>query len=567
MKRLTALVCSMAVAGSLFFVQPVLAFGAQLDNLKGVWISSVYNLDFPQKGSTALQQQQDFIQKLDAIQSMGLNTVIVQVRPMSDALYQSDINPWSEVLTGTKGKDPGYDPLAFMIAETHKRGMEFHAWMNPYRITTSGADLQVLPETHPARKNPGWVLTYKNAMYYNPALSEVKQYICDSVGEVVRKYDVDAIHFDDYFYPANYPLNEGETKDGPQANQRRADVNEMIQMVSQTIKSVKPSVAFGVSPVGIWKNKSSDSTGSETSGSEGYYAVYGDARTWIQKGYVDYIAPQIYWPTGLKAADYETLVKWWANEVNGTNVKLYIGHAVYKDEVASQITTQLDINKKYNVNGSFYFSLKELLSDRQGAATAISSYYKAQGANNSAASPVTPAVPNAPAVEEPKSETPIEKAPSTNAPSNLPENNEATVEALFSNAAVIIDNKKVTFEAYNIANNNYFKLRDIAMAINKSQKQFNVSWDESQKAIGIQTNTPYAPAGSELSAGDGKDKKAVTSLAKLAVDGTAINVLAYTINDNTYFKLRDLASMLDFAVGWDDTRKTISIETAKEYQE
>lgn len=566
MKRLTAMICSMAIMGSLFFVQPVLAFGAQLDNLKGVWISSVYNLDFPKQGSTPEEQKQDFIQKLDAIQAMGLNTVIMQVRPMSDALYISEINPWSEVLTGTKGKDPGYDPLAFMIAETHKRGMEFHAWMNPYRITTSGADLQALPENHPARLHPNWVLTYNNAMYYNPAMAEVKQYISDSVAEVVRNYDVDAIHFDDYFYPTNYPLNEGESRDGAQANQRRQDVNEMVEMVNRAIKSIKPEVAFGISPVGIWKNQSSDPTGSQTTGSEGYYAVYGDARTWIQKGYVDYIAPQIYWPTGLKAADYETLVSWWSNEVKGTNVKLYIGHGVYKDEVATQITTQLDINQKYGVDGSFYFSLKELLADKQGAATAITSYYKAQNTNDNATAPVTPAAPNIPVVETPKEESSVE-APSTDdadmpyCPVGEP------VEAIYSTAMVKINGKEVAFEAYNIHDSNYFKLRDVAMALSGSEKQFEVKWDEKETAIDIVSGLSYTRAGGELAMGDGKNKKAVDSFAKLLLDGKQVYMLAYNIHDNTYFKLRDLASLLDFGVGWDEANKTITVDTAASYTE
>lgn len=379
MKRAAALICSIAVMGSLFIVQPAMAFGAQLDNLRGVWVASVYNLDFPKVGSDAAAQKKEFSEKLDAIQAMGLNTVVMQVRPMADALYVSAINPWSKVLTGTQGKNPGYDPLAYMLTETHKRGMQFHAWMNPYRITTSGVDLNALAANHPARLHPDWVITFKNALYFNPALPEVKQYISDTVGELVKNYAVDAVHFDDYFYPAGYPLAEGQTKDGAEANKRRADVNEMIQKVSTTIKSIKPEVAFGISPVGIWKNNTSDPSGSATTGSEGYYSVYGDARTWIKGGYIDYITPQIYWQTGFAAADYEPLVAWWANEIKGTNVKLYIGQGVYKDAVAAQITTQLDINKKYQTSGSFYFSLKDLQSNRMNSAIAITNYYKLQG--------------------------------------------------------------------------------------------------------------------------------------------------------------------------------------------
>ncbi|MEG0351912.1 MAG: family 10 glycosylhydrolase [Cellulosilyticaceae bacterium] len=346
------------------------------EDVRAVWISTVHNLDYPSVKNNEAAQKSEFIQKLDELQAIGINTVVVQIRPKGDALYQSSINPWSDVLTGTQGKYPGYDPMAFMIEEAHKRGMAFHAWLNPYRVTTAGTDVNVLSSDHPARLNPSWTISYKDALYYNPELPEVKAHIVDTVEELVANYDVDAIHFDDYFYPSNYPLPTGEGKDGDVANSRREHINEMIRQVSEVIKKVDQTVMFGISPMGIWKNDLSDITGSSTGGSESYYSVAADTRTWIQNEWIDYVVPQIYWETGHKLADYETLVSWWSSEVEGTKVKLYIGQGIYKDIVANEITTQLGINQNYSVvEGSFYFSLRDLLNNRMGAKDQIADFY------------------------------------------------------------------------------------------------------------------------------------------------------------------------------------------------
>ena len=307
--------------------------------------------------------------------------MFVQVRPKADALYSSKINPWSDVLTGVQGQNPGYDPLAFMIEEAHKREMELHAWLNPYRVTTSGTDVSTLVSNHPARLNPSWLFTYNNALYYNPEQEEVKVHIVETVKEIATNYNVDGIHFDDYFYPSSYPLPAGESKDGVVANKRRQAVNDMVSRVSYAIKSINrttgKNISFGISPAGIWKNSTSDASGSATSGNEAYYSVYADARTWIQNGWIDYIAPQIYWETGHAKADYETLAKWWSNEVSGTSTKLYIGQGIYRDVVATQIDTQLAVNAKYTqIEGSIYFSLRDLLNNRMGSKEKISTYYK-----------------------------------------------------------------------------------------------------------------------------------------------------------------------------------------------
>lgn len=332
--------------------------------VQAVWMATVFNIDFPSTKSNSLAQKNEFIEKLDKLKAAGINTIVVQVRPKGDALYTSAINPWSDVLTGTQGQDPFYDPLAFMIEEAHKRGIALQAWLNPYRVTTSGTDLSALCATHPARLNPSWVFSYNNALYYNPASAGVQRHIVSTVEEIVRNYDVDAIILDDYFYPSNYPLPQGESKDGAVAAQRRQHINDMVAKIQAAVKSIDQDVLFGISPMGIWKNKAADPTGSDTTGSQGYYTVYADARAWIKNGWIDFIVPQIYWETGHKAADYETLVQWWVNEVRGTNVQLYIGQGVYRDVVAAQIDTQLRINQKYpEVGGSFYYGMESLLNN------------------------------------------------------------------------------------------------------------------------------------------------------------------------------------------------------------
>jgi len=371
--NLKKILCTIIILifSTVFFTPGVMA-GATPQNMQAVWMATVLNIDFPSVKDDVAAQKNEYIEKLDKLKAIGINTVVVQVRPKADALYKSGINPWSDVLTGTQGKDPGYDPLSFMIEETHKRGMSFHAWLNPYRITTSGADLSALSENHPARLHPDWVISHNNSLCYNPESEQVQNHIVATVEEIVLNYNVDAIHFDDYFYPSNYPLPQGEVKDGSAAKSRIQHVNNMVQRVHAAIKNINKNVLFGISPIGIWKNSTNDPAGSKTSGYESYYAVYADTRTWIKNGWIDYVAPQIYYETGNKEADYETLVRWWSNEVKGTGVQLYVGHGLYKDVVANEIDKQLDINKKYSeVNGSFYYGMKNLLANAAGCTEKI----------------------------------------------------------------------------------------------------------------------------------------------------------------------------------------------------
>ncbi|MDX9871509.1 MAG: family 10 glycosylhydrolase [Clostridia bacterium] len=362
MRRIIAVMVIVALFTAVGGVQVAAAESAP--NVQAVWMATVFNIDFPNTKNNVMAQKIEFIDKLDKLKAAGVNTIVVQVRPKADALYQSAMNPWSDVLTGIQGQHPLYDPLAFMIAEARQRGIAIQAWLNPYRVTTSGTDLSALCATHPARLHPDWVFSYNNALYYNPESAGVQRHIVSTVEEIIKDYDIDAIILDDYFYPSNYPLPQGESKDGPTAAKRRQNVNDMVSKVSAAVKSSAKNVSFGISPMGIWKNKASDPTGSETTGSQGYYTVHADARAWIKNGWIDFIVPQIYWETGHKAADYETLVKWWANEVRGTDVQLYIGQGIYRDVVANQIDTQLKINQKYpEVGGSFYYGMESLLNN------------------------------------------------------------------------------------------------------------------------------------------------------------------------------------------------------------
>lgn len=347
-----------------------------LVEFRGVWIASVYNIDWPKTLDNPEAQKQEFIEILDKLQSLNINAIFVQIRPTSDALYKSYINPWSKYLTGEQGKYPGYDPLQFMIEETHKRDMEFHAWLNPYRITTQGTDLNELAPNNPARIKPEWVLEFNNALFYDHENPEVIEYVAITVYEIIKKYDVDGIHFDDYFYPYDYPLPEGEDREGEVANNRREAVNNLIRTIYKVIKSTKPSVQFGVSPYGVWKNKSSDLIGSESNSLESYYDLYMDTLTWIDEHIVDYIAPQIYWSTDNNDINYEVMVSWWNDVVKDSGVRLYIGQNINDLDIASEIYKQIEINREYEyVSGNILFSASDIMNDNDNIVMQLKEAY------------------------------------------------------------------------------------------------------------------------------------------------------------------------------------------------
>src|ERR1700761_5889312 len=306
---------------------------------RGVWIATVTNIDWPSSTRlTSDQQKQQLIDQLNAHQRTGINAVMFQVRPAADAFYAKGKEPWSRWLTGKQGRapEPLYDPLDFAITEAHKRGMELHAWFNPYRATMDG-QFSLLSPDHITNLKPEWFFIYGGIKLFNPGIPEVREYIVQVILNVVDNYDIDGVHMDDYFYPyaiAGQHINDSATfkqyggdfqdiKDW-----RRDNVNQLIKMLSDSIHKHKPHVKFGISPFGIWANKAQNPDGSDTHGGDSYYELYADSRKWMKEGWLDYINPQLYWPLGDRRAPFEKLLPWWSD--NTYNRHLYVGHAIYR---------------------------------------------------------------------------------------------------------------------------------------------------------------------------------------------------------------------------------------------
>lgn len=363
--------------------------------LKGAWVSTVFNLDWPSNGSYGNQEQQkqEYTQLLDELQHMGMNTVFVQVRPSADAFYPSTIVPWSKFLQGEQGLAPDYDPLAFMIEETHNRGMKFHAWFNPFRANTD-TKTDNLADNHVAIEHPEWIVTSGNKLYINPGVPEARKHIIDAIMEVVKLYAVDGIHLDDYFYPSSGTFDDSQAYRSYNSKGftdkdawRRDNINQFVQQLGQSIHAAKPSVEFGISPFGVWRNKETDSTGSDTKASiTAYDSMHADVRTWISREWIDYVIPQLYWSMTFSPARYDLLVDWWANEVRGTDVDLYIGHSPYKLGTketgwnsAQEMINQLKYNQKFiEVKGDVFFSAKDLRRNPLGLIPALKDYYGAE---------------------------------------------------------------------------------------------------------------------------------------------------------------------------------------------
>ncbi len=377
----------------------LVAYGASEDQtLRGVWVSSVKNLDYPSTPTTdtaRLEKELEDIVK--NTKEMGLNAIFFQVRPTADSLYDSDIFPWSRYLTGTPGQAPanGFDPLETLIQLAHQEGIQVHAWLNPYRITRDGqTDYQSLPQNHPARLHPEYTVQYTDQNYYfDPGLPQVQDLVVEGALEIVKNYDVDGIHLDDYFYPGtDFDDKDTFAAYGSGFSQiddwRRNNVNTLVQRLDQELHQAKPGISFGISPSGIWANKSSLSQGSDTNGKESYFQAYADTRLWAKEGWVDYIAPQIYWNIGYEIADYQVLSDWWSQTCRGTDTDLYIGIAAYKcgnaDPAspwhgASELTRQLSLNASNDqIAGEIFFRYRSLL-DIDGAQEALKAFYLGEG--------------------------------------------------------------------------------------------------------------------------------------------------------------------------------------------
>lgn len=347
---------------------------------RAVWIATVENIDWPsKKGLPVIDQQREIVAMFDQHQQTGLNAVVVQIRSAADAFYAKSSEPWSEWLTGQQGlaPEPFYDPLEFMIEQAHQRGLEFHAWFNLDRATFSKT-ASVAP-TNIVYRKPEWMLTYGGRKLFNLGIPAVRSYIASIVANVVREYDVDGIHFDDYFYPyaeagqilqdeAAYQANfNGMSK----ADWRRDNVNKLVVELRDSIRANKPWVKFGISPFGIWKNQASDPEGSATNGGQSYYDIYADTRKWIREGLIDYVVPQVYFSSEFGRVPYKTLVEWWTRNCSAGNCQLYIGHGAYRVGHGSERdpgwwrATEFPNQMRYNrqqqaVLGSVFFSAKNL---------------------------------------------------------------------------------------------------------------------------------------------------------------------------------------------------------------
>ncbi|MBR5527393.1 MAG: family 10 glycosylhydrolase [Clostridia bacterium] len=361
------------------------------DEMRGVWIATVDNINFPsEKGLSASKMKKELDSIVSTAKNAGLNTLFFQVVPCSDAFYRSEIYPWSEFLTGTAGGDPGFDPLEYITKSAHDAGLELHAWINPFRITYyASTEFSSLPDDHPARLHPEYCVKYSDGRYYyNPALPEVRKMISSEAAYIAKKYDVDGIHMDDYFYP--YPVKDGVFDDAAQYalctdgtsldDWRRQNVNATVKAIYDAVKAADPECAFGVSPFGIYSNAKSNTPvkGSDTNGFEAYSEVFCDAIAWARGGYVDYLAPQVYWAFSTSAAPFDVVSRWWNANLDGTGVDLYIGHALYKisDFPAGEIPSQIEFARSLMCyEGSIFFGYEDLAKNTLYIADKLSEMY------------------------------------------------------------------------------------------------------------------------------------------------------------------------------------------------
>jgi uncharacterized lipoprotein YddW (UPF0748 family) len=355
----------------------------QQPEFRAAWIATVDNIDWPSKGNyNSENQKAEFIRIVDMHKKNGLNALVVQIRPATDAFYPSPYEPWSEWLTGKQGRPPVpyYDPLKFMIEESHKRGLEFHAWFNPYRAVFK-IGTSTLSPTHITKIHPEWFLTYGDKKYFDPGNPNAQQFVTRVVKDVVERYDVDAIHFDDYFYPYRIAGKEfpdqasfkkygnGMTKD----DWRRSNVDSIIVQLSRVIKKVNTKCKFGISPFGVWRNASQDSiNGSATkAGQTNYDDLYADILLWLKNGWIDYVAPQLYWEFEHKLAPFQPLLDWWSQHSYGRHCYIGLGlyragsNANWKDK--TQLPRQIEaLRKTPNVQGMIFFSSKNFERNPNG---------------------------------------------------------------------------------------------------------------------------------------------------------------------------------------------------------
>ncbi len=542
------LMVSAMVAGLQATIYNDVAYAASNDELRAVWVPTVYNLSYPSKtglSADALKREADTV--LNNAKDMGFNAVIFQVRPGADALYKSKIYPWSRLVSGTQGVAPagGFDPLQYFIDGAHSRGMELHAWINPYRVTTGEWEYTYLSSNNPAILYPELTVKHTDGkVYFNPGEPRARQLVVDGIKEIVDNYNVDGIHLDDYFYP------EGKFDDDATyarygagyrniGDWRRSNNDALVKDIYTTVKQSNSKVAFGISPFGVWANKSNNPLGSNTKNNESYYAHYADTRKWVKEEMIDYIMPQIYWEIGNANSDYITIANWWIDVVKGTKVKLYVGMAAYRAiDVGNnssspwyngkEMVKQINHNRTNpTIKGHAMYAYQSLMANK--------GMYDAVKTANKATAPVAPIVPQ-------------------------------KVNATVSKIKVMVDGKPTVFTAYNIGGNNYFKLRDIAHSLNGTQRQFEVDWDQAGQTINLWSGRPYTTVGGEMFVDKyATNSTGTTTTADIYSDRVKISMSAYNIKNNNYFKLRDLGQTFNFATDWDNATRTIYIDTTKVY--
>ncbi|MFI3239444.1 MAG: family 10 glycosylhydrolase [Bacteroidales bacterium] len=336
------------IAGGLVFTSMVAENPKR--EFRGAWMHTVFQGQYAKQSTT--ENKAYLMDQLDKLQAAGVNAIVFQVRPQADAFYNSNFEPWSRFLSGTAGvaPSPAWDPLQFMIEQSHARGMELHAWLNPYRVTTSKGEK--LPKDHIYYKHPERFVEYDGKKYFDPGVPENREFIENVVKDIITKYDVDAIHMDDYFYPypvagVDFPDGKSFAKNNPnglsRGDWRRENVNLLIKEIHESIETYKPWVRFGISPFGIWRNKAKDPRGSESNGLQNYDELYADVILWTEQGWVDYMVPQLYWALDHPRAASLPLAYWWNDYAN--NRHMYIGQSVNQIMDTPDIAPSKDKNE------------------------------------------------------------------------------------------------------------------------------------------------------------------------------------------------------------------------------
>ena len=363
------------------FINIFFIFGQKKREMRAVWVATVNNIDWsPKNEFEPYRQREAMLRILDTLEVLKINTLIFQIRPTADAFYMSQYETWSRFLTGNQGvvPNPMYDPLEFVIEEAHKRNIEVHVWLNPYRVLNVD-NINLLNPSHLYFKNPKIFVKYGTQYYFNPAYAETREYLKNIVADIVSHYDIEAVHIDDYFYP--YPIRGEEFPDNEAFKEenrgfknkndwRRDNVNLAIDLISKTIKDIKPYVEFGVSPFGVWRNKGTDPNGSDTKALSNYDDLYADVLKWLKEDKIDYVMPQLYWEIGHKNANYSVLADWWNKNSFGHNLyiglfasNLGVGQGVWRN--GNELVRQMKYNRKFaNIQGVGLYSAVALMENR-----------------------------------------------------------------------------------------------------------------------------------------------------------------------------------------------------------